>query len=144
MFISKTEKAQITGDIKLVKAMLDQLNKEIRVLATQITNTCDMLKPPSKPEPKKVTEPKKVVAKEFRFKIPQKFSLSPERVQAMKQSGVWDDVTKRYKIISQYILKDEFQKQEYKRLRQREYNRRYKAKKQIEKQNANSVSTESK
>ena len=62
----------------------------------------------------------------------------------MKQSGVWDDVTKRYKIISQYILKDEFQKQEYKRLRQREYNRRYKAKKQMEKQNANSVSTESK
>ena len=138
MFISKTEKAQITGDIKLVKAMLDQLNKEIRVLATQITNTRDMLKPPSKPKPKKA------VVKKPAFTIPKNFSLSPERVQAMKQSGVWDDVTKRYKIISQYILKDEFQKQEYKRLRQREYNRRYKAKKQMEKQNANSVSTESK
>ena len=134
MFISKAEKTRITDDIKLMKATLDQMNKEIRVLVAQITNTRDMLKP----------KPEKPVAKKVAVKIPKQFALSPERVQAMKQSGIWDDETKRKKIISRYILEDALNEDLRKRAKQREYNRRHYAKKKLEKMNANSVSTKSK
>jgi len=136
MFISKAEKTQITDDIKLIKATLDQMNNEIRVLVAQITNTRDMLKP--NPEPKKPA-PKKVAAKK-----PKQFTLSQIQVEAMKQAGVWNNQEKRKQVIAKYMQEEQLREQENKRARQREYNRRHQAKKQLEKMNANSVSTESK
>lgn len=59
--------------------------------------------------------------------------IPPETVQALKNSGVWDDPIKRVSSID-YLIKEERERREQrKREKQREYNRAYKARIQAKK-----------
>jgi chromosome segregation ATPase len=55
----------------------------------------------------------------------QKFVIAPESVQELKESGVWEDPTKRIKFID-HLIKDEQEKRaKEKKERQRESSRKY-------------------
>jgi hypothetical protein len=59
---------------------------------------------------------------------PKKIVLSADKVQALKDAGIWDDPRKRIEVIDEIIKQDEAQKLEERRIKQRGYNQKYKAK----------------
>jgi uncharacterized coiled-coil protein SlyX len=59
---------------------------------------------------------------------PKKIVLTADRVQALKDAGVWDDPSKRIQVIDEIIKQDEAQKIEERKIKQRGYNQKYKEK----------------
>jgi hypothetical protein len=64
---------------------------------------------------------------------PKRMTISADKVQAMKDAGIWDDPIKRIRIIDELIKQEQQKKIDEKRAKQREYNRAYKARLKAEK-----------
>lgn len=62
-----------------------------------------------------------------------KLVIPAEKVQEMKDSGVWDDPIKRINSIDQLIKEQRERKEQKRKEKQREYNRAYKARQQAKK-----------
>ena len=64
---------------------------------------------------------------------PKKLVISPDKVQALKDAGIWDDPQKRIEVIDQIIRQEEAKKIEEKKIRQRGYNQAYRLKMKLKK-----------
>lgn len=62
-----------------------------------------------------------------------KLVISADKVQAMKEAGVWDDPIKRINSIDQLIKEERDRRDQKRKEKQREYNRAYKARQQAKK-----------
>ena len=106
--------ASLSSTNDMLRQNNESLIRRVRALETQNVEA---------PKIEAPTPPKKLIGRP-----PKKIVLTADRVQALKDAGVWDDPRKRIEVIDEIIKQDEAQKLEEKRIKQRGYNQKYKAK----------------
>jgi hypothetical protein len=77
-----------------------------KYLPHRFTNTSSVSYTESNPNARRSTPPTGGSGQDGRPSSSTQYRLSPERVRAMKEAGMWDDPDKRKKMIQRYMDQD--------------------------------------